>query len=106
MDIRPSAAVRAALASIDRSLEVRAERTRVQSRAMETSVADGAEAARMSANRVAENRARAAMVADASAAERQRRNAPQDEPTAPHGGSPRQQYNQTPRPGSVVDLRA
>ena len=104
MDIRPSAAVRAALASIERSEEGRSMRTRLQSRAMEKSVVDGAEAARMSAARVADNRAHAAMLANDIAAERRKDSAPRLDMATQNGSRSTQQ--QAPRPGSVVDVTA
>ncbi len=105
MDIRPSAAVRAAIATADRLAVERPVQSRRQSRAMEKAVVDLAKSDRVAASRVAERNATAAKVAAANDAERQRRNAPQTDQSAERTSAISAQQ-QAQRPGAVLDLTA
>ena len=105
MDIRPSAAVRAAIATADRIAVERPMQSRRESRAMEKAVADVAKSDRVAASRVAERSATAAKIAAANDAERQRRNAPQMDQSVERASAISAQQ-QSRRPGAVVDLTA
>jgi len=106
MDIRPSAAVRAAMATADRIAVERPVQARRQSRAMEKAVADVAKSDRVAAGRVAERSAAAAKIAAANDAERQRRNAPQTDQSSAERTSAIAAQQQSQRPGAIVDLTA
>ena len=105
MDISPSAAVRAAMSSVDRIPGGRPERSRQEARAMEKAVAEMNESSRVSVNRIAENRAAAAMALNANASDRQRSEARAADTSAERSsGSAARQQDQ--RPGAVVDFQA
>jgi hypothetical protein len=93
------------MATADRIAVERPVQARRQSRAMEKAVADVAKSDRVAASRVAERSATAARIAAANDAERQRRNAPQTDPSAERTSAISAQQ-QSQRPGAIVDLTA